>query len=61
MDTNDGKDQNYPLSTIYDENDNTKYSIEPDKQSPSVGAQIETFQFSFIATVPIVAKTNPFF
>ena len=61
MDTNDGKDKNYPLSTIYDENDNTKYSIEPAKQSPSVGAQIETSQFSFIATVPIVAKTNPFF
>ena len=62
MDTNDDKDQNYQLSTTDDEkNDETKDSIEAAKQSPSDAAQIDTYLFASIATVPIVAKKSQVF
>ena len=42
-------------------NDETKYSIEPAKPSPSAGAQIEIAIFAYIAEVIIVATKYPVF
>ena len=62
VDTNDEKYQNYQLSTTDDEkNDKTKYSIGPDKQSPSAAETIDTALFSSIDAVPIVAAKAPVF
>ena len=62
MDTNDDKYQNYQLNTTNDEkNYETKYSINPAKQSPSSAAQIEMSLFASISTVPIVATKDPVF
>ena len=55
VDTNDDKDQNYQLSTTYDEsNDETEDPIEPEKQSPRFAAQIEIDLFSSTDAVSIV-------
>ena len=62
VDTNDDKYQNYQLNTTNDEkNYETKYSINPAKQSPSSAAQIDTAIFSFIAAVLIVSTKSPVF
>ena len=46
MGTNDEEDQNYQLSTNDDKgNDETEYTIEAAKKSPSAAAQIETALF----------------
>ena len=62
MDTNDLKDQNCKLSTTdYEENDETEDKTEPAKQSPSAEAQMETYIFSPISVVPIIATKSPVF
>ena len=56
MYTNDDKDQNYQLSTTYnEENDETEDTIDTAKKSQSATEQSEKDPFSSISAVPIFA------